>query len=99
MADEDANLDELTEQAQALSEQEKPRKRKVGESEFEIYRDSVFGNRINKHKYRPRSRKPLEFSKSATYSSFEDASLDGLCDDRFWCTLNRACGKRTNGGK
>lgn len=71
MADEDASLDELIEQAQALLEQEKPRKRKAGESEFEFYRDSVSGYRINKHKYRPRSRKPSEFSKSETYSNFE----------------------------
>ena len=60
MADEDASLDELIEQAQALRE-----------SEFEFYRDSVSGHRINKHKYRPRSQKPSEFSKSATYSNFE----------------------------
>ena len=71
MADEDTSLDELIEQAQALLEQEKPRKRKAGESEFEFYRDSVSGYRINKHKYRPRSRKPSEFSKSETYSNFE----------------------------
>ena len=31
-------------------------------SEFQCYRDSVFRNRINKHIYRPRSRKPSEFS-------------------------------------
>lgn len=72
MAGEDAaSLDELIEQAEALFEQQKPRKRKAGESEFEFYRDSVSGHRINKYKYRPRSRKPSEFSKSATYSSFE----------------------------
>lgn len=71
MADKDTSLDELIEQAQALLEQEKPRKRKAGESEFEFYRDSVSGHRINKHKYRPRSQKPSEFSKSATYSNFE----------------------------
>ena len=71
MADDDASLDELIEQAQALLEQEKPRKRKLGESEFEFYRDSVSGHRISKHKYRPRSRKPSAFSQSATCSSFE----------------------------
>ena len=71
MADEDASLDELIEEAQALLEEEKPRKRKVGESEFEFFRDSVSGHRISKHKYRPRSRKPSELSKSATCSSFE----------------------------
>ena len=71
MADEDASLEELIEQAQALLEQEKPRKRKAGESEFEFYRDSVSRHRINKHKYRPRSGKPSEFSQSATSSSFE----------------------------
>ena len=71
MVDEDASLDELIEQAQALLEQEKQRKRKAGESEFEFYRDSVSGHWINKHKYRPRSQKPSEFSKSATYSNFE----------------------------
>ena len=59
MADDDPSLDELIEQAQALLEQDKPRKRKLGESEFEFYRDSVSGHRINKHKYRPRSRKPI----------------------------------------
>ena len=64
MADEDASLDELIEQAQAFLDQDKPRKRKVGESEFEFYRDSVSGHRISKHKYRPRSRKPSEFSRS-----------------------------------
>ena len=61
MADEDTSLDELIEQAQALLEQEKPQKRKAGESEFEFYRDSVSGHRINKHKYCPRSQKPSEF--------------------------------------
>ena len=48
MADDDASWDELIEQAQALLEQEKPRKRKLGESEFEFYRDSVSGHRISK---------------------------------------------------
>ena len=48
MADEDTSLDELIEQAQALLEQEKPQKRKAGESEFEFYWDSVSGHRINK---------------------------------------------------
>ena len=61
MADEDTSLDELIEQAQALLEQEKPQKRKAGESEFEFYWDSVSGHRINKHKYCPRSQKPSEF--------------------------------------
>lgn len=62
MADEDAaSLDEFIEQAEALFEQEKPRKRKAGESEFEFYRDSVSGHRINTYKYRPRSRSHQSF--------------------------------------
>ena len=44
MADEGASLDELLEEAQALLEEKKPRKRKVGESEFEFFRDSVSGH-------------------------------------------------------
>jgi len=76
MADyEDASLEELTEQAQALLKQEKPRKKKARESEFVCYRDSVSGHRINKHKYRPVARKPSEFSKSATCRSFEGLSV------------------------
>ena len=71
MADEGASLDELLEEAQALLEEKKPRKRKVGESEFEFFQDSVSGHQISKHKYRPRSRKPSELLKSATCSSFE----------------------------
>lgn len=39
------------------------------------------GHRINKHKYRPRSRKPSEFSKSATYSNFEGPSFDESLSD------------------
>lgn len=78
MADDDPSLDELIEQAQALLEQDKPRKRKLGESEFEFYRDSVSGHRVNKHRYRPRSRKPSEFSQSATYSSCEGLKCCGF---------------------
>ena len=70
MTDDDASLDELIEQAQALLEQEKPRKRKSGESEFEFYRDSVSGHRISKHKYRPRSRKPSAFSQISDLQQF-----------------------------
>lgn len=57
MADEGKSLDELIEEAVALLELEKPRKRKKGESEFEFYRDSLTGHRTTKHKYRPRCRR------------------------------------------
>ena len=73
MADEGKRLDELIEEAEALLELEKPRKRKKGESEFEFYRDSLTGHRTTKHKYR-RCRGPTSQS-SATCTS---NSLEGL---------------------
>ena len=62
MADQGKNLDKLIEEAEALMELEKPRKRKEGQSGFEFYRDSLTGHRTTKHKYRPRCRSPTLLS-------------------------------------
>ena len=74
MADEGKSLDELIEEAEALLELEKPRKRKKGESEFEFYRDSLTGHRTTKHKHRPRCRRPTSQSTATCTSN----SLEGL---------------------
>ena len=62
MADEGKSLDELIEEAEALLELEKPKKRKKGDSEFEFYRDLLTGHRTAKHKYRPRCTRPTSQS-------------------------------------
>ena len=74
MADEGKSLDELIEEAEALLELEKPRKRKKGESQFEFYRDSLTGHLTTKHKYRPRCRRPTSQSTATCTSN----SLEGL---------------------
>ena len=65
MADEGKSLDELIEEAEALLEPEKPRKKRRGESDFQFHRDSLTGHRTTKRKYRPR----------CTSSSFEGQIL------------------------
>ncbi|XP_044171275.1 uncharacterized protein LOC122955576 isoform X2 [Acropora millepora] len=81
MADEGKSLDELIEEAEALLELEKPRKRKKGESEFEFYRDSLTGHRTTKHKYRPRCRRPTSQSTATcTSNSLEDQSLEEVLE-------------------
>ncbi|XP_015752108.1 PREDICTED: uncharacterized protein LOC107331928 isoform X3 [Acropora digitifera] len=77
MADEGKSLDELIEEAEALLELEKPRKRKKGESEFEFYCDSLTGHRTTKHKYRPRCRRPTSQSTATcTSNSLKGSSFE-----------------------
>ncbi|XP_015752107.1 PREDICTED: uncharacterized protein LOC107331928 isoform X2 [Acropora digitifera] len=81
MADEGKSLDELIEEAEALLELEKPRKRKKGESEFEFYCDSLTGHRTTKHKYRPRCRRPTSQSTATcTSNSLKDQSLEEVLE-------------------
>lgn len=48
----ETTLEELVEEAQALLE-EKPAKRKKGETVFDFHRNPLTGLRESKHKYRP----------------------------------------------
>ena len=70
----EATLEELLEEAQALLE-EKPAKRKKGETVFHFHRNPLTGLRELKHKYRPRF--ALKASKSKSNNSAASSSVEG----------------------